>query len=51
MTNAVGEHLVFPLMLNRFQAPAGYERSKTADLDVIAEMLANFAVRTEKKEP
>ncbi len=51
MTNAVGEHLVFSMMLNRFQAPAGYERSKTADLDVIAEMLANFAVRTEKKEP
>jgi len=51
MTNAVGEHLVFSMMLNRFQIPAGYEKSKTADMDTITEMLANFAVRTEKKEP
>jgi D-alanyl-D-alanine carboxypeptidase/D-alanyl-D-alanine-endopeptidase (penicillin-binding protein 4) len=51
MTNAVGEHLVFSMMLNRFQIPPGYERSKTADMDVILEMLANFAVRTENKTP
>jgi serine-type D-Ala-D-Ala carboxypeptidase/endopeptidase (penicillin-binding protein 4) len=46
MTNAVGEHLVFSIMLNRFQPPAGYEKSKTADVDAIAEMLANFAMKT-----
>ncbi len=48
LTNAVGEHLVFSIMLNRFQSPPDYQKSKTADMDAIAEMLANFAVRTEK---
>jgi D-alanyl-D-alanine carboxypeptidase/D-alanyl-D-alanine-endopeptidase (penicillin-binding protein 4) len=49
MTNAVGEHLVFSMMLNRFQSPPGYERSKTADMDVILEMLAKFAVNSGAK--
>jgi D-alanyl-D-alanine carboxypeptidase/D-alanyl-D-alanine-endopeptidase (penicillin-binding protein 4) len=46
MTNAVGEHFVFSMMLNRFQNPDP-DRSKTHDMDVIAELLANFNVRSE----
>ena len=49
MTNAVGEHLVFSMMLNRFRS-TDPERAKTADMDAIAELLANFTVRTGAKE-
>jgi serine-type D-Ala-D-Ala carboxypeptidase/endopeptidase (penicillin-binding protein 4) len=49
MTNAVGEHLVFSIMLNRFENTKGeHDRPKTADMDAIAEMLANFKVNTKK---
>jgi D-alanyl-D-alanine carboxypeptidase/D-alanyl-D-alanine-endopeptidase (penicillin-binding protein 4) len=47
VTTAAGEHLVFSLMLNRFHNPDP-NRSKTADLDVIAVMLAGFAGRPER---
>ncbi|HEX4645620.1 MAG TPA: D-alanyl-D-alanine carboxypeptidase/D-alanyl-D-alanine-endopeptidase, partial [Verrucomicrobiae bacterium] len=47
VTTAAGEHLVFSLMLNRFHN-ADPNRSKTADLDAIAVMLAGFAGHTEK---
>jgi serine-type D-Ala-D-Ala carboxypeptidase/endopeptidase (penicillin-binding protein 4) len=47
MTNAAGEHLVFSMMLNRYHL-ADPEASKTHDFDVVAEMLANFKVRTQK---
>lgn len=45
VTSAAGEHLVFSIMLNRFQ---NYERdrSTTRDLDAIGELLASFPVRT-----
>ena len=49
LTNAAGEHLVFSMMLNRYQS-AEPDRSKTADMDAIAAMLAKFTVRTAKKE-
>ena len=49
MTNAAGEHLVFSMMLNRFENAKGeHDRPKTADMDVIAEMLANFSGKTKK---
>ncbi|HZV36907.1 MAG TPA: D-alanyl-D-alanine carboxypeptidase/D-alanyl-D-alanine-endopeptidase [Verrucomicrobiae bacterium] len=41
VTSAAGEHLVFSLMLNRYQGG-----SKTEDLDAIAELLASFTGRT-----
>ncbi len=47
VTTAAGEHLVFSIMLNRYRSPDP-ERSKTADMDVIAEMLAGFTGRTDK---
>src|ERR1019366_10225666 len=46
VTTAAGEHLVFSLMLNRYEPPAG--RSRTEELDGIAVMLARFAGRTEE---
>lgn len=45
MTTAAGEHLVFSLMLNRYDSPPG--RRRTDELDTIAVMLAQFAGRTE----
>jgi len=47
VTTAAGERLAFSLMLNRFHN-ADPNRSKTADLDAIAVMLAGFTGRTEK---
>lgn len=45
VTTAAGEHLAFSLMLNRYAAPP--DRSRTAELDDIAVMLARFAGRTD----
>ncbi|MDB6109688.1 MAG: D-alanyl-D-alanine carboxypeptidase/D-alanyl-D-alanine-endopeptidase [Pedosphaera sp.] len=45
VTTAAGEHLVFSMMLNRFHNTET-DRSKTADLDAIAVMLAGFKGRT-----
>lgn len=47
VTTAAGERLVFSMMLNRYQS-AERDRSKTQDLDAIAEMLAGFKVKTDK---
>ena len=46
VTSAAGEHLVFSLMVNRYQAGRG-GGSARADLDRIAELLAKFAGRSE----
>ncbi len=46
VTTAAGEHLVFSLMLNRFDEPAP-GRKRTDELDDIAVMLARFNGRTE----
>lgn len=45
VTTAAGEHLVFSLMLNRYDLPPG--RKRTDELDDIAVMLARFAGRTD----
>jgi len=45
VTTAAGEHLAFSLMLNRYAAPPDHKR--TADLDDIAVMLAEFSGRTD----
>jgi D-alanyl-D-alanine carboxypeptidase/D-alanyl-D-alanine-endopeptidase (penicillin-binding protein 4) len=45
VTTAAGEHLAFSIMLNRFHNTET-DRSKTADLDAIAVMLAGFTGRT-----
>jgi serine-type D-Ala-D-Ala carboxypeptidase/endopeptidase (penicillin-binding protein 4) len=47
VTTAAGEHLVFSIMLNRYQS-AERDRPKTADMDVIAVMLAELKTRTAK---
>jgi D-alanyl-D-alanine carboxypeptidase/D-alanyl-D-alanine-endopeptidase (penicillin-binding protein 4) len=47
VTSAAGEHLVFSLMLNRFQ-DFDRDHSKTQGLDAIAEMLAGFKARADK---
>jgi len=44
VTTAAGEHLAFSLMLNRYPAPP--DRSRTAELDATAVMLANFSGRS-----
>ncbi|MDR3457587.1 MAG: D-alanyl-D-alanine carboxypeptidase/D-alanyl-D-alanine-endopeptidase [Verrucomicrobiae bacterium] len=46
VTTAAGEHLVFSLMLNRYDAPAN--RRRTDELDDIAVMLAQFTGRSEE---
>jgi D-alanyl-D-alanine carboxypeptidase/D-alanyl-D-alanine-endopeptidase (penicillin-binding protein 4) len=45
VTTAAGEHVAFCLMLNRFHN-AEADRSRTADLDAIATLLASFTGRT-----
>jgi serine-type D-Ala-D-Ala carboxypeptidase/endopeptidase (penicillin-binding protein 4) len=44
VTTAAGEHLVFSLMLNRYNAPPG--GTSRADLDAIAVLLAGFTGRS-----
>ena len=46
ITTAGGEHLVLSIMLNRYNSDG--KRPKTADMDVIAVMLAGFTGHTEK---
>src|ERR1039458_1781987 len=45
VTMAAGEHLIFSLMLNRYNSPP--ERKRADELDAIAVMLARFAGRTD----
>ncbi len=47
LTNAAGEHLVLSMMLNRYQSPDN-DRSKTADMDAIVQLVAGFKVATGK---
>jgi D-alanyl-D-alanine carboxypeptidase/D-alanyl-D-alanine-endopeptidase (penicillin-binding protein 4) len=47
VTTAAGEHLVFSIMLNRFQN-RDPQRSPTADMDAIAVMLAGFTGHSAK---
>ncbi|HZQ46111.1 MAG TPA: D-alanyl-D-alanine carboxypeptidase/D-alanyl-D-alanine-endopeptidase [Verrucomicrobiae bacterium] len=47
VTTAAGEHLVFSMMLNRFDGMHP-EYSKVADMDAIMVMLARFTGRTDK---
>jgi hypothetical protein len=48
VTTAAGEHLVFSLMLNRYDPPPN--RKRTDELDDIAVMLAQFAGRTDQSQ-
>jgi serine-type D-Ala-D-Ala carboxypeptidase/endopeptidase (penicillin-binding protein 4) len=45
VTTVAGEHLVFSLMLNRYEPPPG--RKRTEELDDMAVMLARFAGRSD----
>jgi len=48
VTSAAGEHLVFSIMLNRFQPEPGSKQSARAELDSIGALLAGLKERTDK---